>query len=527
MFRILTASKDAYITNKIIMGTRSLDANVGQAATIDLFKLYGETRYSGSQNHYELSRGLIKFDYEPLLSLTGSQLDATGSNFKAYLCMKNIFGGQTVPSNFTLQLHPLAREWSEGIGNDIVHFSDVDACNWLTASINPGTTLWSVSGASGTGSIGQVCDYFVSGNIGFGSQSLCVTQSFTRGDEHLLMDITNLVSASIWGNLPNNGFRLTFLDSQETDQTTRFVKRFGTRNTNDPRLRPQVFVKYDGDVVLDDSNLAIFDEPNRFYVYNTPRGIYENFKSGSSVVTGANCLTLELHASKSMTISMVTWSQSHSRSITFYTSSMQYYSASFPGSQTMFGNLKQPGSYFADVTMATFSTAALDSFVSGSGYKQKFLALWKSTDGTYLYSNGGYIEFSKFTASPVAFDQRNYIVNITNLGQLYNHGESTKFRVFIQDWEQDYSTQRLPKPAISRTFKNMHWRLKDPFSNEIIIPFDDLGTKLSSDGYGMFFDFWFSDLDVNRVYEFEFRIIENNKAEYFLEQGFTFKVIND
>lgn len=526
MFRILTASKDTYITNKIVAGTRSLDANVGQAATLDLFKLYGETRYSGSQDHYELSRGLIKFDYAPLLALTASQLDPSGSNFRAYLYLKNVYGGQTVPSNFTLQLHPMAKDWNEGIGNDVIYFGNIDACNWMTASSNPTTDLWVVSGAGGTGSIGETCDYFISGNLGIGSQSLCVTQAFPRGDEHLFMDVTHLVSASIWGNLPSYGFRVTYLDSQETDQTTRFVKRFGGRNANNPQLRPQMFIKYDGDVVLDDSNMAVFDESNRFHVYNAPRGIYANFRSGSDYVTGSNCLMLELIASKSDIVPITSWSQSHSQSITFYTSSISYFSASFTGSQVAFGNLLQTGSYYADVNLNTFTNADLNAFVSGSGYEQKFLMLWKSLDNMVLFASGGYVKFQKFLAGPAAFDQRNYIVNITNLEQFYNQGESTRLRVFIQDWEQDYSTQRLPKPAVSRTFRNMYWRLIDPFTKEIVIPFDDIGTKLSSDGNGMFFDFWFSDLEVNRVYEFEFHIHENGKSDYFLEQGFRFKVVN-
>ena len=47
MYRILTASKDAYITNKIINNSfRATDANVGQAGTLDLFKLYDETTLS-------------------------------------------------------------------------------------------------------------------------------------------------------------------------------------------------------------------------------------------------------------------------------------------------------------------------------------------------------------------------------------------------------------------------------------------------------------------------------------------------
>ena len=43
MFRRLKATKDTYITNKIIKNDfRATDANVGEAATLDLFKLYNE-----------------------------------------------------------------------------------------------------------------------------------------------------------------------------------------------------------------------------------------------------------------------------------------------------------------------------------------------------------------------------------------------------------------------------------------------------------------------------------------------------
>ena len=43
-----TGSKDTYITNKIVAGTRrATGANVGYASTIDLFKLYGESTLTG------------------------------------------------------------------------------------------------------------------------------------------------------------------------------------------------------------------------------------------------------------------------------------------------------------------------------------------------------------------------------------------------------------------------------------------------------------------------------------------------
>lgn len=527
MFRILTSSKDTYITDKIIFGSRSLYSNVGQAASLDLYKMYNETTLSGSATPIELSRALIKFDYASLQSLTSSLLDPSGANFEVYLRLKNVYGGQTVPSNFTLQLNPLAKDWDEGIGSDIMYFKDLDATNWMTASSNPVMTLWTVSGASSPGNIGDVCDYYVSGNIGHGSQSLTVTQSFARGDEDLFMDISQMVSASIWGNLPNNGFRISFLDAQETDATTRFVKRFGARNTNSPAFRPQIYVKYDGNVVSDDSNMAMFDENNRFFIYNGPRGINQNFRSGSQPVTGANSLILELIASKSQIVPAVTWSQSHSQSITYYTSSVTYFSTAVTASQLSFGNLKQTGSYFADVRLSPDSTASLDAFVSGNNYNQSFMLLWKTLDRTVLLASGGYVKFDKFAGNGSSFDQRNYVINITNLEQFYTNKEHTRLRVFIQDWEFDFATQRLPKPSISRIFKNMYWRVIDPFTKEIIIPFDTVGTKMSSDAYGMFYDFWFNDLEPSRVYEFEFKLEENGRTDFFFEQGFRFKVVNE
>ena len=43
MYLVITASKDTYITNKIIDNKfRVKDANVGRAGSIDIFKLYAE-----------------------------------------------------------------------------------------------------------------------------------------------------------------------------------------------------------------------------------------------------------------------------------------------------------------------------------------------------------------------------------------------------------------------------------------------------------------------------------------------------
>ena len=70
MYRVLSASKDTYITNKIINNSyRATDANVGQAGTLDLFKLYAESTSGSNTTPVELSRLLLKFDISPVNSM--------------------------------------------------------------------------------------------------------------------------------------------------------------------------------------------------------------------------------------------------------------------------------------------------------------------------------------------------------------------------------------------------------------------------------------------------------------------------
>ena len=81
MFYILTASADTYITNKVIDNKfKATDANVGRAGTLDLFKLWDESSYISASTRItssvdELSRILIKFDYNEVSDLTSSSLD--------------------------------------------------------------------------------------------------------------------------------------------------------------------------------------------------------------------------------------------------------------------------------------------------------------------------------------------------------------------------------------------------------------------------------------------------------------------
>ena len=111
MYRILTASKDTYITNKIISGKfRATDANVGNAGSLDLFKLYNENTLLGVTGSIEHSRILIKFPISEITAMdTTGLIDINDNSFKCEVKLHDVYGGQTTPSNFRVILFPLAQ----------------------------------------------------------------------------------------------------------------------------------------------------------------------------------------------------------------------------------------------------------------------------------------------------------------------------------------------------------------------------------------------------------------------------------
>lgn len=524
MFRSLSASKDTYITDKVIAGLRCVDSNVGQAGTLDLFKLWNESTllaFTGSVN--ELSRILIQFDYSQLSELTSSILDINDYSFKAYIKLKDVYGGQTVPSNYSLRVIPLSKSWDEGRGMDIIAFRDLDSTNFLTASVSNGTVVsWSLSGASDLGNLNNpYIDGIVSGNLGFGLEDLTSTQIFSRGDEDLYVDVTKVVSASLAGMLPNYGFRISFIESQEQDSVTRFVKRFGSRHSNDKSLNPKLEIKYN-DTIQDNSGFSLFNVSQSIFIYNEINGGYQNFVSSSNEITGTNSLIFELIASKSITYSTTSFSISHSASITHKTSSIQYISRSYLGSQFYIGSIPQVGIYYTNVNLNTTEDESLRDYLSGSK-TLNFLKSWKSLDGNVTYSQ----EYSNYYLPQGKTSntfEKNWIVNITNLKSLYNFNEKARLRVFVQDNNTEMVAYKFPVETKSLIVPNMKWRIIKAYSKDVVIPFDEIGTKLSTDGFGMYFDLYMQDLDKGELYQIEFIIPENGKDYYVTNKGFVFKI---
>ena len=218
----------------------------------------------------ELSRLFVDFDLSVLSDM--GTLDATHTNFKATLYLYDILDGQMAPANFNVEVFPMAQPFTEGVGRDTGAFSDLDICNFVTASYSGTPVLWNTQGADAKGNVG-VADLDIYCSSSGGTDQLYVTKNFVEGTEPFSFDVTDLVKEML-GDTPAitpNGFRISFSELEEQDGKTYFLKRFASRHALNQYLRPRLCISWD-DSFRDNSKNAIFDSPTKLLFQNTTRG---------------------------------------------------------------------------------------------------------------------------------------------------------------------------------------------------------------------------------------------------------------
>ena len=369
----------------------------------------------------------------------------------------------------------------------------------MTASYDGNVSAWFVSGAGAGGLLGSPdIDYITSGNLGSGVVDFSNTQTFVKGTEDLSIDVTKIVSATIAGLIPDEGFRLSFSDSEENDQKTRFVKRFASRHVSNPLLRPKIKIQFD-DSIKDDGADFEFDSPGTIFLQSFNGSVPQNIVSGStfSQIVGNNCLLLQLN--KGQFNFYATGSQYSSGTGTNYAEGV--YSSTFAISS-------------ADNTILNVSsTQTLADAIAFSG-SITFATYWKSLDNTIAYHTGS------LTIKRPAFAQGNFTtrkpqLRITNSNPYYTTSDKVRFRVFGVDLVYQFDTPVKRKRKLeSLIYDRVYYQVFDRFSGNIVIPYDSVNnsTLLSTDTEGMFFDFDIQALVPGRSYGFQFLIVERGQS---------------
>lgn len=499
MFRLVKADKDAYITNKIVKGERKTKSNVGNAGTLDLYKLYDVTK-SGSSPAIEISRLLLHFDLEELKNLVSQgKIDIDHESFWAKIRLKDVYGGQPTPSGFTVNVFPLSSSFDEGLGRDVVHYSDSDSCNWISSSYG---NLWFEEGCNkACDSIAGGGDYITS-SINIGDTK--ISQFFKKGTEDLEIDVTPIISSTLSGEIPDLGFRISFDETIESNSQTYFVKRFGSRTVYNEDKRPNLTFGFD-DSVFDDTQNLVFDYPRRLGLFNYVDGNLKNILSGTSLteISGDDCLLLKLTANVSGGI----------------------YDLYFTGSQSSHGKNYVSGSYFSDVVISSSDAIISQELLVSSSID--FTPTWTSLDSTVEYSTSEKVTFS-LSKKQTSRENKNYIVSIKTK-EKYNKNEDELIRVNIFDQTSPLiKVVKTPVELPGIVVKNAFYQVRDVITNEIVIPYDDVknSTKISSDSNGMFFIFNTSPLLTNRTYVFDIIILQDGIKTKFEKASSSFRIEN-
>ena len=116
---------DTTITNayKGSLTTRATGSNMGESDVLEVFNLYAQAGSTSS----EQSRILIKFPTTGIASDRAAGVVPASGKVNFYLKLYNVPHGETLPTNFNLEVTPLEKAWDEGHGLDMEEYSDMGA----------------------------------------------------------------------------------------------------------------------------------------------------------------------------------------------------------------------------------------------------------------------------------------------------------------------------------------------------------------------------------------------------------------
>jgi hypothetical protein len=128
------------------------------------------------------------------------------------------------------------------------------------------------------------------------------------------------------------------------------------------------------------------------------------------------------------------------------------------------------------------------------------------------------------TGSLSTVNDTDLILYPKNLKSHYKENSKDRIRVVGRERfrERTFSTSSL-YTTLKHLPESTYYQLRDVETNLVIIPFDDIYTKVSCDESGNYFDFWFNTLQSERFYQFEFKVVRSAREEYF--DGYVFKLI--
>lgn len=484
-----TTITDAF---KSSMQTHATGANMGAADSMEIFHIYGQSQQTSSEN----SRLLAKFPVTNIISDRAAGTLPASGNVSFYLRMFNAVHPFTVPTNYTLMVKAVSRDWDEGTGIDSDNYSDYGYANWVAAqsSSGGGILAWSTEGG----------DY---------QTSLLYSASFIDGTEDLEVDITGMVEYWVAGTYTNYGVGVMLSSSHEVASSSYYTKKFFARSSQYFYKRPIIEARWNSADKDDRSNFFYSssladadDNKNTLYLYNYVRGQLKNLphiseSAGEAGGTGSVYVHL--------------YSGSANNTVPDTNSLIQVSVTDEMSSSTAAtGGWVATGIYTASVCLTAASTPV-----------EKLFDVWHTgrVDDTQWHTGSIYpelMEATSYNPTPV------HVTKVTNLKAIYHPEETARFRLFVREkgWNPSiYSKATATIPNLS--IDSGSFRIFRIIDDYVVIPHgtgSTMETQLSFDVSGNYFDLDMDILEPGYAYGIQFAYYNGALSSY-VEQPEVFK----
>jgi hypothetical protein len=185
--------------------------------------------YYSLQGTNEVSRPIIKFPSDQISDIITNKISS--SAFDVYLKLY-LANASEIPTNYTLFIHPLSKDWNIGTGRFGNSPITTDGVSWQY-TIESGSNAW-ISGVFTTGTTGS---YSATGTAGGGtwwtSSLYQHTQSFTFiSSKDIETKVTNTILAWNSSSIANYGFILKHSSSLEFTSADKFETKYFSGNTH-------------------------------------------------------------------------------------------------------------------------------------------------------------------------------------------------------------------------------------------------------------------------------------------------------
>ena len=433
---------------------------------------------------------LVKFDIKSFIE-SYIDPDNVGSSLfndaKVMLNLKDVTTGLSKPKNYKLSAFKLNKDFKEGLGSDVIYFSDVGVSNFVSLS---DTESWEIPS-------------FISSGLDVNATQIG-EQEIIEGDENLSIDISDYFESLIANPSLDKGLLITFEKDNLFDKNSYFVKRFGSRHLINLKLRPEILI------LADDSSFKIglqkenvvrnFNAEEEFYLINNQSGQLVDFnipaghtlkakivdRSDNSIIYVSSLTIENIKSQKGVDRIGVKKGTLEEAQLNFYSDLIQ--------NNIVDGKLKTELIWFAE-----------------NDADNTDIKVIKKIDVDFLNS-----------ISEVSTLSKHIVVSVsTKENDLFADNSIYRFSVYFNDPKLDNSPVKTPISLLSLNIGDIFYNVVDVDTKEVLLDYydtedDNFATKLFYDGEKYVFDLQLNQKYKNRRINFNFKnkdvLSENNKV---------------